>query len=434
MRSTWHEGGICVEGREPLLEAACRIGSRLCTDALFDGTGRLCNWMGRHDVQDSLLSRYSVRSAALGPELYGGSAGVALFLAELYGRTGDESARQTARAAIRRSVHYMKQRPTGAAPVSFFAGHLGMAHVAARLMELDPQADLESDLGWLADCILHERTGPIPLDVIGGCAGAIAPLLALSRRPGLEGFAAVAAKMGEQICTAARWENGLCHWESERVIGRGLTSPPTTGFAHGASGLALALLALYAHTGATRYRDIARGAFAFEDSLYSAAEQNWIDTRFPYEQKGGKVKGTFQFGWCHGAPGIALARMHAARLDPAMAAEVAGMATAGVKTTVTAIAQRLQEPDFDATLCHGIAGLSEVLLRSSEQGEAGYLEKTAETALELVRRYDAAGDWPSGVNAGGPNPSLMIGTAGIGYHLLRVGAPGQIPSILSLLL
>ena len=56
------------------------------------------------------------------------------------------------------------------------------------------------------------------------------------------------------------------------------------------------------------------------------------------------------------------------------------------------------------------------------------------TATELVRRYDACGDWPSGVNAGGPNPSLMIGEAGIGYHLLRLTAAGSIPCILSLLM
>lgn len=112
-----------------MLEAARRIGSRLCADALYDRTGRLCNWMGRRDVPDPVLARYSVCNAALGPELYGGSAGVALFLAELYGRTREEAARQTARAAIRRSVDYMRRFPTGASPLSFFSGHLAIAYV-----------------------------------------------------------------------------------------------------------------------------------------------------------------------------------------------------------------------------------------------------------------------------------------------------------------
>ncbi|MGE5674497.1 MAG: lanthionine synthetase LanC family protein, partial [Mycobacterium leprae] len=304
-----------------LLEAARHIGSRLCTEALVDRTGRRCNWMGRHDVEDSLLARYSVRSAALGPELYGGSAGVALFLAELYGRTGDESVRQTARAAIRRSVHYMQRQPTAASPLSFFAGHLGMAYVACRLMELDPEANLDPEVAWLIGCILQERSEPTPLDVISGCAGAIAPLLLLARRPGLGELAEAAIRCGEEICAAARWEDGRCYFESARVIGQGMTSPPVTGFAHGASGLALALLVLYAHTGTARYRDVARGALAFEDSLYSETDRNWVDTRFPYVQEDGAIKGTFQHGWCHGAPGIALARLHGARLDPAIAAE-----------------------------------------------------------------------------------------------------------------
>lgn len=390
--------------------------------------------MGRHDVEDSLLARYSVRSAALGPELYGGSAGVALFLAELFGRTGDEAARQTARAAIRRSVHYMKHHPTGAAPASFFAGHLGMAWVACRLMDLDPEADLESELAWLTGCILDKQAGPPPLDVIGGCAGAIAPLLVLSRRPGLARLAQVAEACGEEICRTARWENGLCHWEPVRMHGQGMPSPPVTGFAHGASGLALALLVLHAHTGTNRYRDMARAAFAFEDTLYSQAHRNWIDTRFPYTQENGTLEGTFQHGWCHGAPGIALARLHAARLDPSMAAEAHAKGAEGIETAMAAIAQRLEEPGFDATLCHGIAGLSDIVLRYGELCDPTYVKAASDAALELTRRYDAAGDWPSGVNAGGPNPSLMIGTAGIGYHLLRLSGPSHIPSILSLLL
>jgi lantibiotic modifying enzyme len=418
---------------DSLLEAARRIGQRLCADALFDRTGQLCNWMGRADILDRRIARYSVRSAAVGPELYGGSAGIALFLAELYGSTGDEATRLVARAAIRRSVHYMQQYPTGAQPVSFFAGHLGLAYATCRLMDLDPEADLDSHLAWLVDCIVPEETEPPPLDVIAGCAGAIPPLLVLARRPGLERLAPVAVRCGEEICRTAVWEDGLCHWDSARMIGGDLAAPPVTGFAHGPSGLALALLALYAETGTQRYRDTARGAFAFEDTFYSEADRNWVDTRHPYSQKDGRIEGTFQRAWCHGAPGIALARMHAAVLDPAMATEYRERAAAAIQTTVAAVGQRLQAPGADATLCHGLAGLSETMLRWGELWDPAYIEKASETALELVRRYDAAGDWPSGVNAGGPNPSLMIGTAGIGYHLLRVRSGGTIPSVLSLL-
>ncbi len=424
-----------AEGERLLFSAACNIGARLCADAVFDKTGRLCNWMGRHDVDDPLTAPYSVRSAALGPELYGGSAGVGLFLAELFGATGDESASRTAQAAVRRSVHYMKNRPTGASPVSFFAGHLGMAYAACRVMDLDAQADLEDELRWLIASILEEPDVPPSLDVIGGCAGSIAPLLLLARRVGVKSLETTAVGLGDRICTLAQCEDGLCRWNAERVIGQQLPSPPMTGFAHGASGLALALLNLYAHTGTARYLDVARGALAFEDTFYSEADCNWVDTRFPYTRDGADtIKGTFQRGWCHGAPGIALARAHAARLDTSSAEQANAAAHAGIGTAVSAISDRLAQPGFDATLCHGIAGISEIVLACGELLDPGYKRVALDTATELVRRYDAGGDWPSGVNAGGPNPSLMIGEAGIGYHLLRLTAEGSIPCILSLLM
>jgi lantibiotic modifying enzyme len=48
----------------------------------------------------------------------------------------------------------------------------------------------------------------------------------------------------------------------------------------------------------------------------------------------------------------------------------------------------------------------------------------------LIARHAAAGDWPSGTPSGGPNPSLMLGTAGIGYTVLRLHDPNRVPSIL----
>jgi hypothetical protein len=40
------------------------------------------------------------------------------------------------------------------------------------------------------------------------------------------------------------------------------------------------------------------------------------------------------------------------------------------------------------------------------------------------------GDWPSGMPSGGPSPALLLGTAGIGYHLLRLHDPARVPPVL----
>ncbi|MBP2019531.1 lantibiotic modifying enzyme [Symbiobacterium terraclitae] len=418
--------------RAELLEAAAAIGRTLCRDAWYDRTGRHCNWMGRQDIQDGLLARYSVRAAALGPELYGGSAGIALFLTELHRATGDPAFAATARAALRRSVRYMQRSPTGASPLSFFAGHLGLLWAACRLTDAAAGADLADEMGWLAACVLDGMATAHTLDVISGNAGAIPVLLALSRRPGYKAFADLAVACGEELCREASWSGEMCWWDSGRLSGT-RDARPATGFSHGASGCGLALMALHAATGDGRFLRTARGAFAFEDSLYSPAAGNWVDTRFPYRAEEGEVQGTFQRGWCHGGPGIAIARMLAALLDPEMAAQHRRMAEAGVRVAGAALSERLTQTGYDATLCHGIAGLSEVLLMYGDWFDGSCRQRAVDAALALVRRYGASGGWPSGVNAGGPNPSLMIGTAGIGYHLLRLCDP-TVPPVLALML
>jgi len=401
--------------------------------------------MGRQDIQEGLIARYSVRSAAVGPELYGGSAGIALFLTELYRITGEPGFADTARAALRRSVRYMRHHPTGASPLSFFAGHLGMLYAACRLADADAEAahdtgragaagqeGLGEETEWLAASVLEGLAGEHTLDVISGNAGAVPVLLSLARRPGYEAFTDLAVACGEELCREAHWSGEMCWWDSGQLSGS-RDVRPATGLSHGASGCALALLVLHATTGDDGFLRTARGAFAFEDSLYSPAAGNWVDTRFSYRADGGEVRGTFQRGWCHGGPGIAIARMFAALLDPEMAEDHLRMAESGVRVAAAALSERLAQPGYDTTLCHGIAGLSEVLLMYGDWFDSAHRAVAVDAALMLVRRYGDSGDWPSGVNAGGPNPSLMIGTAGIGYHLLRLLDPA-VPPVLSLTL
>jgi len=60
-------------------------------------------------------------------------------------------------------------------------------------------------------------------------------------------------------------------------------------------------------------------------------------------------------------------------------------------------------------------------------------EPTYRAAAELAasRLLKAKGWWASGTRCGGPTPSFMIGTAGIGYHFLRLHDPDHVPSVLS---
>ena len=104
---------------------------------------------------------------------------------------------------------------------------------------------------------------------------------------------------------------------------------------------------------------------------------------------------------------------------------------AGLRANV--VEQKLATPRLDASLCHGIAGLSEIVLIAAETlGDDRYRAATSRAAQELIERYDANGDWPSGAPETGPNPTLMLGNAGIGLHFLRAHKPAATPPILQI--
>jgi lantibiotic modifying enzyme len=106
-------------------------------------------------------------------------------------------------------------------------------------------------------------------------------------------------------------------------------------------------------------------------------------------------------------------------------------ARAALATTLDAIEEGLATPRCDATLCHGLAGLGEVALCAGQMlDDASYHDRAVAVGRTLIDRHASVGDWPSGAPCGGPNPSLMVGTAGIGYSLLRLHDPTGVPHIL----
>ncbi|MFL6255342.1 MAG: lanthionine synthetase LanC family protein [Pyrinomonadaceae bacterium] len=413
------------------LRAASRIGRRLCATAFWDEDGRLCTWMGRTDVEDSSGAGYAAAVAALGPHLYGGTAGVALFLLELYGRTQDEDAKRTAEGALRRSAKYLRTHDALTSPLSFFLSHVGVAYVCARFMDFGLCEDLRDDAHGMLDKAVEALAGEHLLDGLGGNAGAIPALLSMAERPGFERCLALARDFGQDLCRSAVRDGQVCYWEATRASGESFQSPPMTGLSHGACGMALALFELYARTGEVEFLRTARAAFAYEDSFFNPMQSNWLDLRFPHGEQEGAWAGTFQTTWCHGAPGIGLTRLRAMKLDPERAEGYDLAARAALATTVAAVGRSAQAPGSDSTLCHGLSGLCEIALIFAEAfDDEGGRALVAGTMAELIRRHDEAGDWPAGNVTGGFNPTLMIGAAGVGHHLLRLSAPKTVPPVL----
>jgi lantibiotic modifying enzyme len=192
--------------------------------------------------------------------------------------------------------------------------------------------------------------------------------------------------------------------------------------------MALALWELFAATDREDFRDAAGRAFAYEDRLFDAARGNWPDFRQRPAGMGDAER--FSTAWCHGAPGIALARLRASQLDLQERESHRAVAAAGLATTARALAGALRSKGGDTSLCHGLTGLAEILwIGGRILGEPRHCE-LAESATRTMLAWYAHRDWPSGAPSHGPNPSLLLGTAGVGYWLLRLHSDGAVPSVL----
>ena len=368
-----------------MLEVAERIGARLCRDALRS-RGR-CNWTSDYlDEQDKLAH------GALGPYLYSGTSGIALFLSRLARVTGESIFQITAEGALRQALG------ATATGCGFYSGALGIQWAASEIRE---EVDVDASVQYAAP-------EGAELDVIGGSAGAIGALLALHARARMPRLLELAVEHGDLLLSAAsRTENG---WSWKTIPAK----CNVTGFSHGTAGIGWALLELYRATKEDRFRAAALEAFRYERSCFSATEQNWPDFR--------EEQTTYPAYWCHGAVGIGFSRLRAWQIlgDEEMLREAR-----------IALEKARQQLD-NFSLCHGEAGNADLLLYASEVlGTGELLEAARATARQGNDRFEQKRiPWPCGLPDANETPGLMLGLAGIGYFFLRTADPVRTPTVL----
>lgn len=409
------------------LRTAEAIASRLSEEAVWYGDR--CNWLGTEPVDLTLTSRQPGMSyRALGPGLYGGTCGVALFLAELHSVTGDVAARRTALGAIGQALSRVDALPPSGR-LGLFTGAMSIAFAAARVGTVLGEEDLLGHAATLLRNLACEEHQEREFDLISGAAGAIAALVKLRAILNDNSLLEFSARLGDNLLQVADKSDVGYSWRAP-----GITHQRNlTGFSHGAAGVGYALLELFRATGEPKYRVGAERAFDYERHWFNAEAGNWPD--FREEPKEGRRRNaplSFATLWCHGAPGIALSRLRAFQIlnDNTYKTE----AIAALQTTRKAIRSWLHSGTENYSLCHGLAGNAEVLLYGVEvlgQELTGDRELVAEVASAGSEMYGRrGGKWPCGTS-GGETPSLMLGLAGIAYFYLRLHAP-QIPSILIL--
>jgi type 2 lantibiotic biosynthesis protein LanM len=403
---------------EQLIEEAWAIATQIETRAIPDSNGSV-NWIGLG--YELKAERFQLQ--VLNDSLYDGRCGVALFLAALYQVSGElrfsNLALQTLQS-LRQQVQTLNpesgQRTARLIGIGGAAGLGSMIYTFVKVSQFLGNEALLQDAQALSDWITPELiAADKQLDIISGASGAMLGLLSLY---GVTGQATVlerAIACGQHLLThQLSYEGAAKAWQS-------LDERPLTGFSHGAAGISYALLRLYAVTQNRNYLEAALEGIEYERSVFSNSNANWPDFR----GLGQTGQPSFLTQWCHGAAGIGLGRLGS--FEIVKTPEIEREIEIALQTT-----QRYALQTIDH-LCCGNLGRVEVLLVGAQRcSRPDWHQAALQNATNIVAKAKRTGGYQLFSNLPNSvfNPGFFRGTAGIGYQLLRLAQPEQLPSVL----
>jgi len=367
--------------------------------------------------------------------LYSGNAGIALFLHELTRHVPSERYSTLSEKSFKWLLTNIEPGSSG------FCGSISSVFPLISLYQQRRDPEIKQKILRIMDHFRDLKPGNLH-EIINGNAGTLIHLLKWHETFQTEWVFEKIQEFTRHLMKSLKWGEVGCFWDqSDHQI------KPLCGFSHGVSGIGYVFLELGRYLNCPDLLQVADLAFQYErqwlhkysfwPDLRKAAYKPETETNFLNSLRKGEI-GPFTTpgrmeAWCHGAPGIGLARLRAHRLTPNQT--YFSDLKAALEISKKAEKQAMNAPfaDQNLTLCHGRCGNIDFLL------EAGtYLED--EESLQLVGKFKQqliqhlGGD--NLIKSGYPigdheDPSLFMGTAGIGYFLLRCMSKLRIPNIMA---
>ncbi len=399
---------------DKLVSAAEAVGTRL-EEIAFRGE-KDASWIGL-----TLINEKYWTPNPLNIDLYEGLPGIVLFLAYLGTLTKKKHYTQLAKAALTTIQYHLEDNKSSITSIGGFAGWGGIIYTLTQLGVLWDEPELltkaESVVNLLPPLISKDKQ----LDIISGAAGCIGSLISLYRCKPSQHTLAVAIQCGDHLITQAQKMDPGIGW-----VLKDMGKKPLSGFSHGSAGIAWALLELATLTSEERFQTTALAAITYERSLFCPALGNWFDIRkFSTSIVLDKEdQHTCMVAWCHGAPGIGLARLRC--LPYFDDSEIRSEINTALKTTLA------HGFGSNHSLCHGDLGNLELLLQASQTLDDPQWEVQVDRLGAIILESIDKHGWLCGVPLEVETPGLMTGLAGIGYELLRLAEPERVPSVLVL--
>lgn len=387
---------------------AKRLGDTICAAAQPAPNGPGLAWSSSHPLGAGVRSL----------DINTGNAGTLLALAEIVGAYGEPAHRRVLEAA----AHWLSSAPrTGKQPLPGL--YVGEAGIGAALLRAGQVLGDTALIAAAAEC--GRLIAGLPFaspDLFNGTAGRLRFHLWLWDATGEHEHLNHAISAGRRLVAMAEDAgDGAVQWTIPPGYD-GLSDKAYLGYAHGAAGIAGALLELYEVTGDEDIFAVARGAARWLARQAVPVLEDGSGLNWPAVE--GQVPAS-PF-WCHGAAGIGNFFLHAAQHD--LVPEASELAQRAARAV--ARGARWVGP----TQCHGLAGNIEFLLNIAQiTGDRAYLTE----AYALARLLEAFASEQNGMlrfPSESPQkftPDYMVGYAGVAVCLLRLGDPLRMPQQLS---
>jgi hypothetical protein len=393
--------------RERERSLARRLGETISRVAQTAPNNRGLVWTTHHPAGAGIHSR----------DINTGSAGALLALAEMVAAFDDPQHR----AVLRRGGEWLTAAKGLEGPPlpGLYVGEAGIGAALLRAGQVLGDDELIAAAArrgrWIASL---PYASP---DMFNGTAGRLRFHLFLWDATAEPEHLYAAAACGESLLEIALRDHDGVRWEIPPGYAD-LSGKACLGYAHGAAGIADALLDLFEATEDDRYLASARDAGRWLLPLAVPALDDGSGLDWP-DVVGAALNGTF---WCRGAVGVGRFFLHAAELR--LLPEAAEVAARAARTVARGSRWT------SATQCHGLTGSIEFLLDIYQAtGDHAYLNE-ARSLARLLRAFATERDgllvWPS-ESPHVYSPDYMVGYAGVAVCLLRLADPERRPHQLS---
>jgi lantibiotic modifying enzyme len=367
------------------------------------------------------------KKETLAVDLYSGTAGVALLLAEAGQRWKSQEILEDARQAGKETASWFEQL----AENRFFGLYTGLAGCFWALSKVQECGAAETswqskdspDLAYLyaADIAAkHEALGTN--DVIAGLAGIGLAFLEkpLAKNPKVH--LGAACGIGDHLIARAKKEEGGLRWALDETYGRNMPN-----FSHGTAGVAFFLAKLYVATKQKPYLEHAIGGAEYLKSIANKENDGCL---IYHADPDGLAR--YYLGWCHGPAGTSQLWWQLQKATGKSEWREWAVRSAKSMMDLGVPEKRTEGYWNNEGLCCGTAGIGRFFLdmyrRTNDAKYLGKAKQCADVILKSATKDEQGARWTFAEHRVKPDETSaqtgwMQGAAGIAAFLMEMSSP-----------